>query len=254
MELENPNNASFIEPASRKQKAKERNQREVNMSKHYPPQHESNKFNCLHCNVYAQQTWSFMYIEGEEYISPGDLEYTNPYDQVTIGGEPMKVSLCASCEQPTFWAAKNIIYPSPRTAPPANSDLPDDVKAVYEEASAISVHSPRATSALLRLALQMLLEHVGRTGKLNTNIKKLVEEGLDSQIQQALDILRVTGNYAVHPGEIVFDDTTDVQALFDLVNIIAEDFVTRPERIQKLYDNLPKKDQKAIKKRDSKTQ
>ena len=140
------------------------------------------------------------------------------------------------------------------TAPPANSDLPADVKAVYEEASTISNQSPRAASALLRLAVQMLLEHIGKTGKIDTNIKNLVEEGLDPQIQQALDIVRVTGNYAVHPGTIVFDDTTDVQAIFYLVNIIAEAFITQPKRIQKLYDNLPEKDKKAIKRRDSKPQ
>ena len=100
----------------------------------------------------------------------------------------------------------------------------------------------------------MLFKHLGKTGNINEEIKHLVKEGLDIQIQQALGIVRVTGNHAVHPGEIVFDDTTDVQALFNLVNVIAEDFITRPKRIQKLYDDLPKKDKENIKKRDSKTQ
>ena len=99
----------------------------------------------------------------------------------------------------------------------------------------------------------MLLEHLGTTGNLNTNIKNLVKAGLDPQIQQALDIVRVTGNHAVHPGEIVFDDTTNVQTLFDLVNIISETFITQQKRIQKLYDNLPEKDKKSIEDRDSQT-
>ena len=227
------------------------------MSKYCPPEFGSEKFNCIHCEVYAHQRWSTICIEGtdvqEAYIAD-DIQYVNVYEEVTIGGEPVKISLCANCEQPTLWADEKIIYPPSRTAPPANSDLPDDVKAVYEEASTISNQSPRAASAWLRLAVQMLLEHIGKTGKIDTNIKNLVEEGLDPQIQQALDIVLVTGNYAVHPGTIVFDDTTDVQAIFYLVNIIAEAFITQPKRIQKLYDNLPEKDKKAIKRRDSKPQ
>ena len=65
--------------------------------------------------------------------------------------------------------------------------------------------------------------------------------------------MRVTGNHAVHPREIDFDDTTDVHTLFDLVNIITEDFITRRKRVQKLYDKIPEKEKK-IKERDSKTQ
>ena len=184
----------------------------------------------------------------------------NPVDRswgtepICIGEATVDVSTCFHCRKPTFWLNENIIYPPMRTAPPANNDLPDSVKVVYDEASAIANQSPRAACALLRLALQILLEHIGRVGNLNSNIKKLVEAGLDPQIQQALDIVRVTGNHAVHPGEIDFDDTTDVHTLFDLVNIITEDFITRRKRVQKLYDKLPEKEKKKINERDSKTQ
>ena len=225
------------------------------MSKYYPPQHNSLKFHCLHCQVYAQQRWSDMFIH-PDYVREVYATQDDPptYDNVYIGEEPVGVSLCSHCESPTLWRAEKIIYPLIGMFPPANEDLPDNVKAFYDEASAIANQSPRAAAALLRLALQALLEHIGRTGNLNKNIKKLVNEGLDTQIQQALDIVRVTGNHAVHPGEIVFDDTTDVPALFDLVNIITEAFITQRKRVQKLYDNLPEKDKKAIKERDSKTQ
>ena len=222
------------------------------MSKYYPPQHNGLKFHCLHCQVYAQQRWSDMFIYPDYVYATQDDPPT--YDNVCIGEEPVGVSLCSHCEAPTLWIAEKIIYPLIGVFPPANEDLPDNVKAIYDEASAIANQSPRAAAALLRFALQVLLEHIGRTGNLNKNIKKLVNEGLDTQIQQALDIVRVTGNHAVHPGEIDFDDTTDVHTLFDLVNIITEDFITRRKRVQKLYDKLPKKDKEAIEKRDSKTQ
>ena len=107
---------------------------------------------------------------------------------------------------------------------------------------------------MLRLAIQIFLERSGGTGNLNTDIKNLVKEGLNQQIQQALDVVRVTGNHAVHPGKIVFDDTTDVQALFSLINVIAGVLITQPKQIQEIYDNLPEKDKKKIAKRDGKTQ
>ena len=215
------------------------------MSKYYPPSFRSERFHCPYCHAYTSHMWTdtgFEVAENNFMIA-----------QVCIGENVVNISFSSCCNNPTFWCDEKIIYPPSRTAPPASSDLPDDVKAVYEEASTISSQSPRAASALLRLALQMLLEHIGRTGTLDTNIKNLVEEGLDPQIQKALDIVRVTGNHAVHPGKIVFDDTTDVQAIFYLVNIIADTFITQPKRIQKLYDNLPEDARKAIKKRDSKT-
>lgn len=221
------------------------------MLKYYPPTHRSGKFNCPYCDVYATQHWKQAVV----------------YDEVmkTLGRDPIKdslfsfkkkeveVSFCNHCREATFWLAGNIIYPALRTAPPANSDLPDDVKQVYDEAAAIAAQSPRAACALLRLAIEMLLEHQGRTGDLNTNIKNLVREGVDQQIQQALDIVRVTGNHAIHPGEIVFDDTTDVQALFTLIDIVTVVLITQPKQIQELYDNLPEKDKDKIKKRDGKT-
>ena len=225
------------------------------MSKYYPPQHNSLKFHCLHCQVDAQQRWSdrFRY---PDYVREVYATQDDPptYNNVYIGDDNVEVSLCSHCESPTLWTAEKIIYPLTGMFPPANEDLPNNVKAIYDEASAIANQSPRAAAALLRLALQVLLEHIGRTGNLNTNIKKLVKEGLDLQIQQALDIVRVTGNHAVHPGEIDFDETTDVQGLFDLVNIITEDFITRPKRVQKFYEKLPEKEKEKIKERDGKTQ
>lgn len=222
------------------------------MSEYFPPKHGNRKFHCLHCNVYALQSWEQVVVYDEVMEKVGNDPVKDAIFSFKKG--EVEVSFCTHCREATFWLGGNIIYPPRRAAPPANSDLPSDVKQVYNEASAIADQSPRAASALLRLAIQMLFEHRGRTGNLNTNIKNLVKEGISQQIQQALDIVRVTGNHAVHPGEIIFDDTTNVQAIFELINIIADELITRPEKLQSLYDKLPEKDKKEIAKRDGKTQ
>ena len=208
------------------------------MSKYYPPTYQSEQFHCPYCYVYASQRWRVI------------TYYSGGYQPITINEQEVKCSVCSHCEKPTFWLNQKIFFPASHMAPPINNDLPDTVKEIYNEAANIIEQSPRAACALLRLTLQVLLEHLGKTGNLNTNISKLVKEGLDQQIQQTLDIVRVTGNHAVHPGEIIFNDNTNVQALFQLINVIADAFITQPKRTQEMYDNLPEKDKKAIEKRD----
>ena len=216
------------------------------MSKYYPPTYESDQFHCLHCRVFAAQRWAYI------------LEWDGPLHSVTcepvdISDIKVEISTCSHCGNPTLWLSEKIIYPPKFPAPPANGDLPNDVKQVYEEAASIAEQSPRAACALLRLAIEMLMRHLGETGSINESIKNLVKRGLNPQVQQSLDIVRVTGNNAVHPGKIVFDDTTNFQALFGLINVIADTLITQPKRIQGIYDNLPEDARKAIEKRDGKT-
>src|SRR3989304_6593930 len=59
-------------------------------------------------------------------------------------------------------------------------------------------------------------------------------------IQHYLDILRVIGNNAVHPGELdLKDDTNIANALFDVLNLIVESMITQPRRVKELYGRLP---------------
>ena len=218
------------------------------MSEYYPPCYQSKQFHCPYCQVFAAQHWDTIkrthlpQIAGQVYMP------------IHIREDPVEVSFCSHCGNPTFWLEEKIIYPPTRTAPPANSDLPDGVKQVYEEAAAIADQSPRSACALLRLAIEMLMRHLGETGSINESIGNLVKKGLNPQIQQSLDIVRVTGNNAVHAGTIDFEDTTDVQPLFGLINIIANALITQPKQAQALYDGLPEGPKEGIKKRDGKTQ
>ncbi len=228
------------------------------MLKYVSPEYESDGFNCPYCHAYAKQTWAL--LGGSKACWMGmDAEYSyihNDWKVIYIDGAPVCVSLCAKCENATLWLDEKIIYPTARMGPPANSDLPDNVKEIYEEASAIARLSTRAACALLRLAIEMLLKdlgHLKEKSNINDSIGELVRAGADQRVQQSLDVVRVTGNNAVHPGTIDFNDSADVSTLFELINYIADTLITRPKKTREMFDNLPEEDKKRIKKRDSKT-
>jgi hypothetical protein len=163
------------------------------------------------------------------------------------------VSQCYSCEQIAIWRHDVLLYPSTRHDVGPNPDLDADIRVDFEEARAVFAASPRAAAALLRLCVQKLCKQLGMPGKkIDDDIGALVVKGLPVAIQQALDLVRVIGNNAVHPGTINLNDDRDTAAkLFELVNLIADNQITQPKAIARLFDEkLPAGAKAAIAKRD----
>lgn len=131
--------------------------------------------------------------------------------------------------------------------------MPDNVRAVYDEARSIAGLSRKSAAALLRLALQMLVDELEPTrGDINAKIGILVGRGLGAEVQQAMDVLRIVGNNAVHPGQIDLDgDDVLVPSLFALLNLIVERMIAQPKRIAGLYELLPDGARAAIDRRDA---
>ena len=214
------------------------------MSKFIPPQLNVVAFNCTRCRVYASQQWYF--LRGAEDQNGCGIQYSN---------HEFMVSDCSHCRSPTIWHGDTMIYPLNSNTEPPNPDLPSNVLEDFEEASKIANLSPRGAAALLRLGIQKLCVTLGATGShINNDIALLVSNGLPQSVQQALDIVRVIGNEAVHPGVLdLKDDRQTVNSLFSLVNFIAEKMITEPRKLAELYRALPPEKVAAIEKRDSKT-
>jgi hypothetical protein len=147
-----------------------------------------------------------------------------------------------------------MIFPDSATAPLPNADLPKDNADDYSEARSIINKSPRGAAALLRLCVQKLCQHLGESGKnINADIAALVKQGLNPKIQKSLDIVRVVGNDAVHPGQIDLKDQPETAtSLCQLINIIADTLITQPKLIDNLYSGLPEDKREHIAKRDAK--
>ncbi|WP_205910641.1 DUF4145 domain-containing protein [Rhizobium sp. P44RR-XXIV] len=161
-------------------------------------------------------------------------------------------SQCHNCNGLHLWLGSKMIYPTSSAAPLANEDTPPEILPDYNEARDILQRSPRGAAALLRLAIQKLCKELGESGKnINADIASLVKKGLDPKIQKALDVLRVVGNEAVHPGTIdLRDDVDTADSLFHFFNLIVEKMISEPKHIDDVYAKLPVDKLKAIDDRD----
>jgi Domain of unknown function (DUF4145) len=205
-------------------------------------------FHCVFCAVYTTQHWT-------------NLRWPKPTPPMPPRKARIWICTCSNCVAESYWLEdlfdpnKSVmLFPSRATIAPApHADMPDDVRADYEEAASIVQRSPRGAGALLRLALQELMPHLGEKGKnINDDIASLVSKGLDPGVQQALDALRVIGNNSVHPLELdLRDDVETVGALFGLINYIVEQTISHPQKLEKLYQGLPEGAREAITKRDA---
>ncbi len=194
-------------------------------------------FTCPHCGAIANQQWWTKGFSGDTYAD----DHLNR----------IKVGLCTHCHESTLWIDKEMYYPSIGNAPFPNTEMPENVKIIYLEAASIYSKSPRGAAALLRLGIQLLCKELGQKGEnINDDIKQLVLKGLPTLVQQSLDIVRITGNDAVHPGQIDTDDVNVVIQLFDLTNIIVEYMIALPNKVSGIYSNLPSNSLNAINKRD----
>jgi hypothetical protein len=245
-------------------------------------------FNCPHCDTLTTQTWfsghaeplgkgntpHVFVLDAETEKSIAQIEDAEKraeiaaYAKRSATGLPflyrtnknidntvenMWVSRCYECDEVAVWLGDKMIWPLKGEAPPANADLPSEVRRDYDEAGTILNASPRGAAALLRYAIQALCKFLGEPGKhLDTDIASLVRKGLDVRVQRALDIVRVIGNNAVHPGQIDMRDNRDTaEKLFRLVNLIAEKMITEQRHVDEMYLSLPEGAREAIEKRDA---
>lgn len=195
-------------------------------------------FTCPHCGAISKQDWR----SRNSYFNDNGPDNND-----------LRIGRCQHCDEITLWIWDKMLFPETGNSPFPNAEMPESVKKLYIEAASIHTKSPRGAAALLRLAIQVLCEELGEDGKnINTDIGNLVSKGLPNIVQQSLDVVRVTGNDAVHPGQIDTDNVETVGQLFELINVIIEYMIALPKKVSGIYSNLPTNKLEGIDKRDRK--
>lgn len=202
-------------------------------------------FTCPHCHVMAQMEYQKIHFQQDVNLSLSHNSIENSLEDVIL-------ARCENCGKKIIWIGDTFVYPDTIAEEPC-CNMPEDVLQLYQEAGAISKKSPRAACALLRLAIDRLCNDLDEKDRnINENIKALVSKGLPVSVQQALDVVRVVGNRAVHPGQIYFDvdDINTANLLMHLLNVIVERMITEPKEINELYQHLPENIRQSISNRD----
>lgn len=226
------------------------------LGKNVPPAIDKTAFNCPHCGTKTTQFWHAAYadpIEAAPQVQVSTIgggtfprlietpvrlfEVGENAQYVKMGLRNTFISTCMECGDFALWFGSRMILPRATAAPAAHVDMPDVVKEDYDEARRILSLSPRGAAALLRLAVEKLCIDLGyETGNVNAKIKKMVDDGLPHAVERALDVVRVIGNNAVHPGYLDLKDDLDTATqLFGIMNYIVMDRITRPNELEKLF-------------------
>lgn len=252
-----------------------------------PPLITETAFECPHCGAYTTQYWFDVYANRCEKNStplskkkltemiedkgmPEDareictelcaqlesglvlFKENNEIKHFAKSVNNLHLSQCYNCDKIAVWVNSTLFFPKEKEGMKPNQDLPEDIIRDFEEARSIIKESPRGAAALLRLCVQKLCKHLGGKGKdLNEDIANLVAQGLNPLIQKSLDIVRVIGNNAVHPGVIDLNDDPGVAIrLLGLINAVADQMISHPKNVDELYGELPQRQLEEIGKRD----
>lgn len=141
-----------------------------------------------------------------------------------------------------------IVHPKAFTRPPVSPDVPDKYAKDYGEACLVSPDSPKASAALSRRTLQSIIQNEMRIKK--RNLEEEIEEAiksLPSHLAQAVDGVRVVGNFAAHPikstntGEIVDVELGEADWLLDVLDGVFDFFFVQPRILERRKTEINKK-------------
>lgn len=236
-----------------------------------PPAPNKQSFTCPRCGVVAQQKWYPLLYDPEDRIAlisklafdistarikgySGELlDQLTRAPQLLAGLAPvnesnnyLNIAFCQHCRRFTLWLGKVMIYPQTGEAPPPHQDMLPQIRELYEEARGVLPASPRASAALLRVALEGLLEEAGyKQERLADRLKKAHEDGkLTADTYKLAEALRYAGNAAAHYEPWKIDpsqgeeDQEMVHHLFVFVNEVAEELIAKPKRLEEMRQKL----------------
>ena len=192
----------------------------------------------------TEHAW-YTEIKGSYYF-PAAEEWVT---QILSGsqGRP-QISRCASqsCQALALWIRNpetskyRVVYPQVGIRIPPEEGLNSEEKTLYKEAAAITLASPRAASALLRVLLEALLKRHLEKAEVSADKKRLVDIidlavehlNLSQTLKTGLTAIRMRGNAALHDPYGLADirQGEDLRWLFQAVDHLVDDLEIKPRR------------------------
>lgn len=239
------------------------------------PTRGADAFECPRCGVYAHQEW--FDLKRENYDSYSQQHWTTsavdsgrvnsltgeadlwtqpeaadaPQPSQLIGSWAM--ARCGRCEEYSTWRDDRLIYPTGEAhAPRPHEDMPDDAKALYREAAEVVGISRRAGAALARATLERLLRMLDSMEKRPDLAERIdhVTPKVTVALAKMLTVIRHTGNKSLHvedePDDVMVlvldpDQAEIVELIFESINGLVEELVTRPRQVDAIYDRVPQR-------------
>ena len=208
---------------------------------------------CPHCLISFHDDWTAW-----SYVSKAG-RIAQCQDSIGIFG--IRTTECPECKQLICKVDRRLTadlkkhttitaYPK-ATARPVAPEIDVAFANDFEEACLVIVDSEKASAALSRRCLQNLLIEKAKT-KETRNLAAQIQEVLDSDrlpshLAQAVDGVRVIGNFAAHPiksmhtGEVIEVEPGEAEWLLDTLEGFFDFYFVQPAILEKKKNALNKK-------------
>ena len=200
---------------------------------------------CPHCLVSFHDTWSSWRVQ------------SGASNQDCKAAFYFVSTLCPECKQFIFrlerhfsgQLTKTIVYPK-GTARPVPPEVEEKFADDFREACLVIGDSEKASAALSRRCLQNLLREKAKTKAkdLAVQIQEVIDSGkLPSHLADAIDGVRVIGNFAAHPikskntGEVIEVEPGEAEWLLETLEGLFDFYFVQPAKLEKKRAALDEK-------------
>src|SRR6476646_9474232 len=141
----------------------------------------------------------------------------------------LHASRCYNCKGFTVWVRDRLVFPSRGDEPPDVVEVDfeevaedvqetaedEEVSEDFEEAAAILNKFPRGAAALTRVCIQNMMPLLEENAEnLDENVSSLVRKGLEVEIQQAMDVLKVVRKNPSQITEVDLKEENEAAKIF----------------------------------------
>jgi hypothetical protein len=143
-----------------------------------------------------------------------------------------------------------LVWPKGISRAPVPAEVPPDIVEDYREACLVLNDSPKASAALSRRCLQVLLRKAAgvQPGDLSNEIQQVLDsKTLPTSVAENVDAVRNIGNFAAHPnksrstGEVLPIEPEEAEWNLEVLESLFDVYFVQPARAKAKRDALNKK-------------